>query len=282
MASPFSRDPQGSAPYRMRNIRLQLAYDGTDYCGWQRQTNGPSIQAAVETAIKRITQAHSDVIGAGRTDAGVHAAGQVAHFHTESRIPCHRIRTGLQTFLPKDIVIVSAEDAPPAFHARYNARRKRYRYLIDNSEAPLPFIRRFTHHFHERLDAEAMHAAAQELVGKHDFRSFESHWPNKASSVRTVEELTIRRTAGWPVWHDQRWRPDPSGKGPFVCLDIVADGFLYNMVRSIMGTLLEVGRGKLSRADVRQILVGQDRSRAGMTAPASGLCLVEVDYGSNV
>ncbi|HVV99025.1 MAG TPA: tRNA pseudouridine(38-40) synthase TruA [Planctomycetaceae bacterium] len=263
----------------MRNIRLQLAYDGTDYCGWQRQTNGTSIQEAVETAIERITRAHSDVIGAGRTDAGVHAAGQVAHFYTESQIPCYKIRTGMQNFLPKDIVVVSAEDVPPQFHARYNAQRKRYRYLIDNSEAPLPFLRRFTHHVRDRLDVEAMHAAAQELVGRHDFRSFESHWPNKADSIRTIEALTIRRTAGWPIWYDQSWKSEASAGGPFICLDIVADGFLYNMVRSITGTLLEAGRGKLTRDDVRHILVGQDRSRAGMTAPASGLCLVEVDYG---
>jgi tRNA pseudouridine38-40 synthase len=264
----------------MRNIRLRIAYDGTAYCGWQIQPNGPSVQAKIEEAIRRLTGEESSVIAAGRTDAGVHALGQVAHFYTSCGIPARQLRLALQSFLPRDIAILAAEDAPADFHARYLAKRKSYRYVIDNSPEPLPFLRSYAPHFRGRLDAGAMHAAAQVLRGTHDFRSFESRWPNRSSSVRTIFEIAVSRYAGWPVWSPtgQASTMVPADEGNFVCLDIMADGFLYNMVRSIVGTLLEVGRGRWTAADVTRVLTAQDRKHAGMTAPAQGLYLVQVEY----
>jgi len=265
----------------MRNIRIRLAYDGTNYCGWQMQSNGMSIQAIVEKAILDFTGTSSSVIAAGRTDAGVHAIGQVAHFHTQSQIPLSKFRAGLQSYLPRDIVVLAADEVSPHFHARYQAIRKRYRYVIDNSLRPLPFLDKYAYRQRGELDVAAMHAAGQVLVGEHDFRCFESRWPNRPTSVRTIEELTVKRTTGWPIWSEMGSCPattdDPTGS--FITLDVVADGFLYNMVRSITGTLLEVGRGKWSASDVKRILTAQDRALAGATVPSQGLYLVHVDYG---
>jgi len=263
----------------MRNICLRIAYDGTNYRGWQVQKNGPSVQAEIEEAIARLTRERSPLIAAGRTDAGVHAVGQVAHFLTRSRIPCNNIRRGLQNFLPHDITILEAEDVPESFHARYHATRKRYRYVIDNSLAPLPFLRQYAYQIRGELDVEAMHEAGQRLVGTHDFRCFESHWPNRSTSVRTVMEVTVSRQAVWPVWGQTAALSSPfSPSGDFICFDVVADGFLYNMVRTIVGTLLKVGRGKWTAETVAQILAHGTRADAGDTAPAHGLYLIQVDY----
>src|SRR5579863_8232112 len=157
----------------MRNIRLTLAYDGSPYVGWQRQPNGLSVQAAVEDAIREFAGCEATLIAAGRTDAGVHALGQVANFRTESPIPCRGFRAGLQTFLPRDILVRDADEVDLSFHATYAAKRKRYRYVIDNSRSAHPFLRNYVHEFHFPLDAQAMHAAGQVLVGTHDFRAFE-------------------------------------------------------------------------------------------------------------
>jgi len=280
----------------MRNIRLTVAYDGTNYVGWQVQTNGLAIQAVIEKAIKRLTGTHSPVYSAGRTDSGVHAIGQVANFHTDSPIPPGKWRAALQQYLPSDIVLLDSREVPRAFHATFSAIRKRYRYVIYNGYSLLPFLRNYAHHVFRPLDSEAMHAAAQRLVGKHDFRSFETEWPNKATSVRTVMEISIVRRAIWPIWqpapldgspisslaNEKSGNESPSTpsnqEGDFLCMDIIADGFLYNMVRSIMGTLIDVGRGRWSADDVARILTAQTRSAAGNTAPACGLYLVQVDY----
>lgn len=266
----------------MPNIRLTLAYDGTNYCGWQVQSNGPSIQAAVEKAIYKLTGEKSAVFSAGRTDSGVHALGQVANFHTTSRIPPGNWRQALQAHLPQDIVILDSAEVPQHFHSTFSAVKKRYRYVIHNVRARLPFLRNYTYHIWKHLNAAAMHEAGQVLLGKHDFRSFETDWPNKVTSVRTVMEVTISRHHGWPVWSQSsslRETPGPSGEeGEFIWMDIVADGFLYNMVRSIMGTLINVGRGTWTPADIERVLQAQQRSVAGNTAPASGLYLVQVDY----
>ncbi|MDA1017708.1 MAG: tRNA pseudouridine(38-40) synthase TruA [Planctomycetota bacterium] len=274
MASPTR--PSDMSVTAARNIKLTLAYDGTNYVGWQIQPNGLSVQQVLQTAIKKLTGEDISVTAAGRTDSGVHAVGQVANFHTRSTIPVERFRPGLQTFLPDAVVVLKAERVPDEFHATYSALQKRYRYVIVNGDSALPFLNRFAYHSRGPLDADAMHAAAQELLGTHDFRCFESHYPNKATSIRTIKELRIRRLGGWSVWDVNADAPSPAGS--YICLDIVADGFLYNMVRAIVGTLLKVGRGRWTKNDIRRILQGLDRSQAGETAPPHGLYLVAVDY----
>lgn len=263
----------------MRNIRLTLAYDGTDYVGWQVQPNGPSVQAALQKAVEKLTGSPANVLAAGRTDSGVHAIGQVANFRTTSTIPCENIRTGLQRFLPDDIVVREAAEADESFHATYSARSKRYRYVILNQPVAIPFLRRYVYRHHRPLDAAAMQAAADKLLGRHDFRCFESQFPNKATSIRTVTEATLRRSSIWPVWSEAAPHAAPDGEdGPLLCFDIVADGFLYNMVRAIVGTLLKVGEGKWPPDEVQRIIERQDRAQAGETAPAHGLYLVHVEY----
>lgn len=275
-----------------RNIRLTLAYDGTNYCGWQVQSNGPSIQAALERAIQRLTGVKSAVYSAGRTDSGVHALGQVANFRTTFPMPPENFRPALQTKLPEDIVILDACEVPADFHATFAAKKKRYRYIIDNSPISLPFLKNYAWQLRRRLNAEAMHSAAQLLLGTHDFRSFETDWPNKATSVRTMMEISITRRPMFELWHVPPQNPEISHRAdptvaelptagldaPLICCEFVADGFLYNMVRSILGTLVNVGRGKWTAEDVSRILEAQNRSVAGSTAPACGLYLVDVSY----
>jgi tRNA pseudouridine38-40 synthase len=263
----------------MRNIRLTIAYDGANYVGWQVQPNGPSVQTAVEKAIQKLTGATANVLSAGRTDSGVHALGQVASFQTESSIPCEGFRKALHKFLPDDIIVRDVNEVPLDFHATFSAVQKRYRYVIHNCPTHNPFLRNYAWHYHQDLDAAAMHVAGQRLVGTHDFRSFESHWPNKASSVRTVKEVTVLRQRFCPLWlgvSDQQ--PSNDDNGDFIWLEIVADGFLYNMVRAIVGTLVPVGRGRWDGDDIRRILTSMARSEAGDTAPPNGLYLVHVDY----
>jgi tRNA pseudouridine38-40 synthase len=263
----------------MRNIRMTIAYDGTNYVGWQVQPNGPTIQSTVERALAKLTGEDISVLSAGRTDSGVHALGQVASFKTGSSIPCEGFRKALVAHLPPDILIRDVAEAPPDFHATFTAKHKRYRYVIHNSRTRNPFLQKLAWHYHLNLDTVAMHAAAQELVGRHDFRSFESHWPNKATSVRTVMEVTIKRQRHCPVFFGEPdLNPSPDDAGDFVWIEIVADGFLYNMVRSIVGTLVPVGRGRWDATDLRRILKAMNRSEAGDTAPAHGLYMVEVTY----
>ncbi len=263
----------------MRNIRLTLAYEGTNYVGWQIQPNGVSVQSIVTQAIERLTAVAPNLIAASRTDSGVHALGQVANFHTESMIPCDNMRAGLQTLLPGDVAVRDVADVDADFHATYSARKKRYRYVIHNSRVGDPFARRFAWRFGGRLDSAAMHDAAQVLLGTHDFRCFESQFPNKATSVRTVLETTVARSTGLPMWVAPSVSTARSvGEGDYIWFDIVADGFLYNMVRAIVGTLIKVGRKQWTAADMRSIIDNQSRALAGETAPPHGLYLVQVDY----
>lgn len=262
----------------MRNIRLTLAYDGTRYVGWQMQPNGVSVQSVVEAALREFSGCEASLISAGRTDAGVHALGQVANFHTESPIPCRGFVAGLQPFLPNDILVRSADEVPLDFHATYSAKRKRYRYVILNARPAHPFLGRYAHEFHAPLDERAMHEAAQVLVGTHDFCSFETQHPNTATSVRTVFEASVDRFGGWPAWNTTAVGEDSPTTGEFVWFDIVADGFLYNMVRTIAGTLIRVGEHKWNAGDLRRILESRNRRNAGPTAPACGLYLVNVEY----
>lgn len=264
----------------MRNIRLTLSYDGTDYVGWQIQPNGMSVQAAVERAIEMLTGDCVSLFAAGRTDSGVHAIGQVANFFTAVSIPCEKFRMGLQRYLPPDIVVREVHEVEPGFHSTYSAKQKRYRYVIHHSNVPNPFVRKYAWQVRGQFDSEAMHAAGQHLLGTHDFRSFETNFPNKSSSVRTVSEFTVRRHPEWQTWSAPVAPPsDGVDAGEFVWIDVVADGFLYNMVRAIVGTLYKVGRRKWAAERVRTILEQQNRAVAGETAPAHGLYLVHVDYG---
>ncbi|MEZ5942248.1 MAG: tRNA pseudouridine(38-40) synthase TruA [Planctomycetaceae bacterium] len=266
-----------------RNIRLTLSYDGTDFAGWQVQPNRRTVQGVVEHSIEKTSGESLRILAAGRTDSGVHALGQVANFRTESDIPPDRWKLALRAHLPDEVVVVESEEVDYDFHATFSAKTKRYRYVIYNHVVEFPFLKNYAWRISQELDVAAMHAAAQELIGKHDFRSFESHWPNKATSVRTVNHVSVRRVAEWPAWSPvatagERVEGESTPEAPFIVLEIEADGFLYNMVRTITGTLLNVGRGNWTGNDVRRILEAMNRKEAGGTAPAHGLYLVCVHY----
>ncbi|MEQ9409486.1 MAG: tRNA pseudouridine(38-40) synthase TruA [Fuerstiella sp.] len=268
----------------LRNIMLTVAYEGTAYCGWQVQPNGLSVQECLERATERLTGTRSRVLCAGRTDAGVHALGQVASFRTASGIPGPQFRRGLQRFLPDDITVVAAREATPEFHATYSAIRKRYRYLIFDGAVRPPFLRHLVCPSKVALNVAAMRQALPALLGTHDFRCFESQYPNKATSVRTVMDATLSRVPHWTLWNsDHNWlpedaRPHEDPTSPVICFEIMADGFLYNMVRAVVGTLLRIGRGLRPPDDMQRVIASLDRSQAGSTAPPEGLYLVRVDY----
>ena len=245
----------------MRNIKLTLAYDGTDFHGWQRQPRLRTVQELLEDALAQLTGTRPETNASGRTDAGVHALGQVVHFLTGSQHSSETFVRALNAILPHDIRVLAAEDRPQAFHATLDAKSKMYRYVIDNGAIADVFQLRYCWHVHSGLDASAMARAGRFLLGRHDFRSFETDWPNRTSSVRTIFDLTVERA------------------GSFVTIEVEADGFLYNMVRSIAGTLMLVGAGKRAEAWVAEVLAGESRVLAGPTAPAKGLFLVKVEYG---
>ena len=244
----------------MRNIRLDLCYDGTRYKGWQRLPGADAtIQGKLETALSRILGEPIEVSGSGRTDAGVHAKGQVANFHCESTMAADEILTQLRRYLPEDIGIYSCRDVSPRFHARLNAKEKTYLYRIWNSPEPCVFERRFVTVMDEPLDLEAMEEAAKLLLGEHDFSAFCGNAKMKKSTVRTLRSIEILR------------------EGKQIFLRFTGDGFLYNMVRILVGTLIEVGRGTRAAASMPELFGGK-RSDAGFLAPPQGLCLEEVYY----
>jgi tRNA pseudouridine38-40 synthase len=244
----------------VRTLKLTIAYDGTRFVGWQRQGDGESIQRLIEQALAPFQDAGTGVHGAGRTDAGVHALGQVA----SARVTCsHDTATlvrALNARLPADIRVLAVEDAGPAFHARFSARGKTYRYQIRNAPIVSPFERLWVWHVPEPLSVAAMNAGAACLVGTHDFAAFRSTGTGVASTVRTIV-----RSA---------WRDDDG----LLVYEVAGDGFLRHMVRAIVGTLVEVGRGWRSADDVARLLAGGSRDDAGATAPPHGLFLVAVDY----
>ena len=244
----------------MRNIRLDLCYDGTRYKGWQRLPGADAtIQGKLETALSRILGEPIEVSGSGRTDAGVHAKGQVANFHCESTMAADEILTQLRRYLPEDIGIYSCRDVSPRFHARLNAKEKTYLYRIWNSPEPCVFERRFVTVMDEPLDLEAMEEAAKLLLGEHDFSAFCGNAKMKKSTGRTLRSIEILR-------EDRQ-----------IFLRFTGDGFLYNMVRILVGTLIEVGRGTRAAASMPELFGGK-RSDAGFLAPPQGLCLEEVYY----
>lgn len=247
----------------MRTIKLILEYDGTHYGGFQRQPNANTIQAELEEALRRVTGDPLLRIGgaAGRTDAGVHARGQVVHFQTESRVPTDRWPYALNQHLPPDIAVVGAEEAPEGFHARYWARAKRYRYTLYCGPFPSPLARLYAYHWSRPVDPAPMKAAAWLLTGRHDFAAFRSTGGAAKTSVRTIYQVQVAAAA------------------PYIYIDVTADGFLYNMVRIIAGTLLEVGAGQRSLDEVREALETGQRDLAGRTLPPHGLCLEAVEYG---
>ena len=244
----------------MRNLRLDICYDGTRYRGWQRLPGREdTIQGKLETALSRILGEPIEISGSGRTDAGVHAKGQVASFHCESPMPPAEILANLRRYLPEDIGIYSCREVSCRFHARLNAREKTYVYRIWNSESPCVFERRFLAVMPEPLDVEAMSRAGELLLGKHDFSAFCGNPRMKKSTERELYALTVAR------------------EGEKIVLRFTGNGFLYNMVRILTGTLVEVGRGQRTPESVAGLFGGK-REQAGFLAPAQGLCLEEVVY----
>jgi len=246
----------------MRNIKLVLGYDGTDFHGWQRQPGLRTVQQVLEEAIEKLTLARANATASGRTDAGAHALGQVVHFLTPSSHSPETFVKALNALLPRDLRVYSAHEMPQAFHATLDSKSKRYRYVIDNGPIADLFQLRYAWHVFHRLDVEAMQRAGNVLVGRHDFRSFETEWPNRTSSVRTVKELVVSRM------------------NHLVTIEVEADGFLYNMVRAIAGTLVLVGTGRRPESWVGEVLRAESRVVAGPTAPPQGLFLLQVRYGA--
>ena len=249
----------------MRNIKLVLEYDGTNYYGWQIQPNLPTIQGAVENALAQLTQTSIQIVGAGRTDSGVHAEGQVANFHTGSQLPQVAFQKGLNTLLPRDIVICSAREVPADFHARFSAKSRRYRYTILNRPYPSALSRQTSYFVPTAIDVSQTEAICQGLVGKQDFSSFQ-----KTGSDRLNPMCEVYKAAWWR-------------EGDYVYFEIEADSFLRGMVRAIVGTVLKcLKRAKETGEDageqLRHILKAKDRAGAGASVPAHGLSLICVNY----
>lgn len=244
----------------MRTILLQIEYDGTQYAGWQVQPNGLTVQEVVEAALAQLLGQQVRIHSSGRTDAGVHAKGMMAHFQTDANLPLKAFREGVNRFLPQDVVIRSAEEKEAGFHARYAAKGKWYRYTIYQSKIRSPLYARTAWHLRNSLDIEKMQAAASDLVGKHDFQAFRSSSCVAQTTIREIFEVEI------------------VSEGDFVYLDFRGAGFLKNMVRMLVGTLVEVGQGRRPVDDVKKLLQKHHELSSGATAPAHGLCLQKVWY----
>ncbi len=246
----------------MKNFKLIIEYDGTDFNGWQVQKSGRTVQGQLEAAVFQMTRQQIRVTGSGRTDAGVHALGQTAHFRCETRLAADDFFAGLNSLLPEDIVIHSCTPVSENFHARYDALEKTYRYNILNRRLPAAIGRQYAWHIKNRLDTKAMQQAAETLVGTHDFSAFENTGSPRSNSVRTVSSARLI----------------PAANGEHLAFEITADGFLRYMARNIVGTLAAVGLSRITPADFADIQEACDRSRAAATAPPQGLFLVSVKY----
>jgi tRNA pseudouridine38-40 synthase len=264
-------------PGAMRTIKATIAYDGTEYAGWQLQPGRPTVQQAVERAVAAVTGRHVSVLASGRTDAGVHAMGQVIGFRIDSRLPPDVLMRAVNANLPHDVAVLQMADAPSSFHPIRDAVRKRYRYTIHDGAVRDVFGRCYAWHYvYGRLDADAMQRAALPLLGTHDFSSFETSGAERKTSVRTVSHLTVVRGRAGQGRGIGDWGLAKSSD--LIAVEIEADGFLYNMVRAIVGTLVEVGRGARPEQWPVEVLQAADRRLAGPTAPPQGLCLMRVDY----
>ena len=244
----------------MRNIRLTIEYYGKDFSGWQKQPTKLNIQGEIERAIKNITGEDVDLIASGRTDAGVHAVGQVANFKTNSNIPVEKFPIAINTKLKRSIRIIEAQEVDDRFHSRYNCKKKTYRYVINNSENGTAIYRNLEYNFPQKLNVEKMNEAAKYFLGEHDFKGFKASGTSSKSSVRIIYEANVYQ------------------EGSRIFIELIGNGFLYNMVRIISGTLIEVGLGKIKPEDITDIIESGDRERAGKTLPPQGLYLVKVEY----
>ncbi|MDD5432624.1 MAG: tRNA pseudouridine(38-40) synthase TruA [Candidatus Omnitrophica bacterium] len=252
----------------MRNIRVEIEYEGTNYCGWQVQNrhkpqetrNKKSIQETIEKVLREILQEKVKLIVSGRTDAGVHAKAQVANFLTSSKTPLDKLQLGINALLPKDIAIIGIKEVKPDFHSRFSAKSKVYQYSILNRSFPSPFLNNLAYFYMRPLDVKLMERELKVIEGRHDFKGFQASGAKKHNTVRVVKVARLKKS------------------GNLITIDIEANGFLYNMVRNIAGTLIEVGKHKLPVGTVKNVLKSKDRRLAGPTAHACGLCLVKVKY----
>lgn len=247
----------------MKRIMMIVSYDGSAYCGWQVQPNGLSIEEVLNKTLSELLGEDIKVIGASRTDAGVHALGQVAVFDTNARMPGEKISFALNQRLPDDIIIQESKEGPLDFHPRFNKSSKTYEYRILNRTFNIPTKRLYSYFYYMKLDIDKMKEAANYLVGEHDFRSFCAPKTQVTDFVRTIYDIQITK------------------QGEEISIIVKGNGFLYNMVRIIVGTLLEVGRGFIAPEDIKTIIEAKDRTKAGPTAPAMGLTLVEICYNDN-
>ena len=246
-----------------RNVKLVIEYDGSAYHGWQRQANASTVQQVLEEAIAALVGHPVTLTASGRTDAGVHALAQVANFHTRSTLPADRLPHAINAALPHDVAVLRAEDVPAAFHARYSATGKTYRYRILRRDVRPALGRSRTHWLRRKLDLAAMQQAAARCVGEHDFAAFESE-SNGGNTVRTVTRCDVAAR--------------PARGGELIAVTVSANGFLYNMVRAMVGTFIEIGSGRWPPEHIARLFAARDRALAGPTAPAKGLCLLEVEY----
>lgn len=245
----------------MRNIKLVIEYDGKKYLGWQRLADSEkTIQGKIETVLSQMINEEIEIIGSGRTDAGTHAKGQVANFKTISNMTVEKMLSYLNGHLPNDIVIKAVTEVPERFHARYNAIGKKYSYYVWNDSVPTAVNRNYSYHFSQTLDLTQLTAACDKLIGKHDFVGFSSLKKTKKTTIRTIKDIKIEQ------------------EGKLLKFTFEADGFLYNMIRIMMGTLLEIGAGEMKLATIDEIFENKVRANAGMTVPANGLFLEEVYY----
>ena len=244
----------------MRNIKLLIEFDGSNFCGWQRQPNGRTVQKCIETAIFKVTGEEIMINGSSRTDAGVHAKEMVANFFTNSTIPSEKFREAINTRLPEDVSIIKSEEVDEDFHARYSSKGKTYSYTIVNRYERLSLGHQYLYHCRYNLDVDLMREACNYFIGKHDFKAFMSPGSSIKTTVRTIKELYIE------VEEDK------------IKIFITADGFLYNMVRIIVGTLIKVGNGRLEAKEIGDIIKEGNRKRAGMCVPPNGLILEKVFY----